>query len=247
MSFKKNQKQYNKDVMRTGYQANKYLRNALGLINNYTTNYADRTDFWANKLNNRQLDLLSDKYLAENASMLRGSAKFGSNSAANRQIENNAYTQQNYLANVANQNIMNANQLQNNELTQLMNASNVYGSSSERGALAAQNVDAANSAWANTLGQGLSSAGKVVSFIPGWGQAVGAGMQMAGGALSSMSSPTTDLKTRQYNDIQQGNFAQTMMQGTDNSQGLLGGVQNLSTKVNNIKNRNKVDTNFRIS
>ena len=194
MSFKKNQKKYNKDVMRTGYQANQYLRNALGLINNYTTNYADRNDFWANKLNNRQLNLLSDKYLAENANMLRGSAEFGSNSATNRQIENNAYTQQNYLANVANQNVMNANQLQQNELSALTGASSLYGGVSERGAQAAQNVDAANNAWAGALGQGLSSVGKVVSFIPGVGTAVGAGMQLAGGALTNMASPTTDLK-----------------------------------------------------
>ena len=194
MSFKKNQKKYNKDVMRTGYQANQYLRNALGLINNYTTNYADRNDFWANKLNNRQLNLLSDKYLAENANMLRGSAAFGSNSATNRQIENNAYTQQNYLANVANQNVMNANQLQQNELSALTGASSLYGGVSERGAQAAQNVDAANNAWAGALGQGLSSVGKVVSFIPGVGTAVGAGMQLAGGALTHMASPTTDLK-----------------------------------------------------
>jgi hypothetical protein len=236
MSFKKNQKKYNKDVMRTGYQANQYLRNALGLINNYTTNYADRNDFWTNKLDNRQLDLLSDKYLAENANMLRGSAAFGSNSATNRQIENNAYTQQNYLANVANQNVMNANQLQQNELSALSGASNLYGGVSERGAQAAQNVDAANNAWAGALGQGLSSVGKVVSFLPGVGTAVGAGMQLAGGALTNMASPTTNLQTQQYRDVQQGNFAQTMMRGTENSTGLIGGIQNLST---NIRNRNK--------
>lgn len=236
MSFKKNQKKYNKDVMRTGYQANQYLRNALGLINNYTTNYADRNDFWTNKLNNRQLDLLSDKYLAENANMLRGSAAFGSNSATNRQIENNAYTQQNYLANVANQNVMNANQLQQNELRALTGASNLYGGVSERGAQAAQNVDAANNAWAGALGQGLSSVGKAVSFLPGVGPAVGAGMQFAGGALTNITSPTTNLQTQQYRDVQQGNFAQTMMRGTDNSTGLIGGIQNLSTR---FKNRNK--------
>lgn len=236
MSFKKNQKKYNKDVMRTGYQANQYLRNALGLINNYTTNYADRNDFWTNKLNNRQLDLLSDKYLAENANMLRGSAAFGSNSATNRKIENNAYTQQNYLANVANQNVMDANQLQQNELDALTGASSLYGGVTERGAQAAQNVDAANSAWAGALGKGLSSVGKVVSFIPGVGTAVGAGMQLAGGALQNLASPTTDLRAQQYNDVQQGNFAQTMMRGTENSTGLIGGIQNLST---NVRNRNK--------
>ena len=48
MSFKKNQKAYNKEVMATGRAANRYLSNALGLINQYTTNYADRTDFWTN-------------------------------------------------------------------------------------------------------------------------------------------------------------------------------------------------------
>ena len=205
-------------------------------INNYTTNYADRNDFWTNKLNNRQLDLLSDKYLAENANMLRGSAAFGSNSATNRQIENNAYTQQNYLANVANQNVMNANQLQQNELGALTSASSLYGGVSERGAQAAQNVDAANSAWAGALGKGLSSVGKAVSFIPVVGTAVGAGMQFVGGALNNMASPTTNLQTQQYRDVQQGNFAQTMMRGTENSTGLIGGIQNLST---NIRNRNK--------
>ena len=61
-------------------------------------------------------------------------------------------------------------------------------------------------------------------------------MQFVGGALNNMASPTTNLQTQQYRDVQQGNFAQTMMRGTENSTGLIGGIQNLST---NIRNRNK--------
>ena len=87
MSTKKNQKRYNKAVMQTGLEANKYTRDALKLINQYTQDYAGRQEFWQSKLNERQLDLLSDEYLAKNAAMLRGSAAFGSNSALNQQIQ----------------------------------------------------------------------------------------------------------------------------------------------------------------
>ena len=55
MSFKSEQKRYNKEVMRAGDEATKYLRNSLGLINQYTTDYSGRTDFWTNKLKNIEL------------------------------------------------------------------------------------------------------------------------------------------------------------------------------------------------
>ena len=195
MSFKKNQKTYNKEVMATGREANRYLSKALGLINQYTTNYADRTDFWTNKLNNRQLDLLSDKYLKQNANMLRGQAQFGSNSAFNQQMNENAYSQQNYLANVANQNVMNANQLQNNELTSLMNASQTYETPIANGQTAAQNVDAANNAWMKPVSGVLKGAGAVASVLPGVGPIVGAGLNMAGSALGSMAGESQTYQT----------------------------------------------------
>lgn len=240
MSFKKNQKKYNKEVMATGRQANQYMKNALGLINQYTTNYADRTDFWTNKLNDRQLNLLSDKYLAQNANMLRGQAAFGSNSALNRQINENAYEQQNYLANVANQNVMNANQLQQNELNSLMNASTAYQNPISMGASAAQNVDAANSAWAGALGQGLQAAGTAVSFI---NPALGGAISTGGGLISNISTPSTDYDTNLYRNQQQNAAITQMMTGGGEGQGLAGAAKNLSTK---IKNRNKVDSNFTI-
>ena len=204
MSFKKNQKEYNKDVMRTGKQANQYLNNALGLINQYTTDYAGRNDFWTNKLNNRQLDLLSDKYLAENARMLRGSAAFGSTSDVNRRAEQNAYEQQNYLANVANQNVQIANQLQQNELGALMGAAQTYQSPISMGASAAQNVDAANWSWLNALGQGAQTAGSVLQAIPTpWTQAIGGALNTAGGAITSMTSSPTSLDASQARQQQQ--------------------------------------------
>lgn len=238
MSFKKNQKNYNKEVMQTGREANKYLSNSLGLINQYTTDYAGRNDFWLNKLNDRQLNLISDNYLAQNANMLRGQAAFGSNSETNRQLESNAYSQQNYLANVANQNVMNANQLQQNELSSLMNASNAYQTPINAGAQAAANVDAANNAWAGALGQTMSSAGKVVSMFPGWGTAIGGAMQLGGNALSSISSGASGLDTG-YQD-KQGNLAAQMYYGTGNAttgaQYGLGNIgQNLSNTLNEVK------------
>lgn len=248
MSFKKNQKAYNKQVMQTGKEANKYLRNALGLINQYTTNYADRTDYWTNKLNTRQLDLLSDKYLQENADMLRGQAAFGSNSKLNKQMNDNAYSQQNYLANVLNQNVMNANSLQENELRSLMNATTSYQNPIQMGASAAQNVDAANSAWANTIGQGLGAVGTAVSFInPALGGAISAG----GNLLSNMATPTTDLATNQYRNQQQQNYITQMMMGNaQGTAGLANAFNNLSTQagqaINNwsIGNKYKNQGNF---
>lgn len=185
MSLKKNQKAYNKQVMRTGEQANRYLNNALGLINTYTTDYAGRNEFWLNKLNNRQLDLLSNKYLAENANMLRGSAAFGSNSQLNRQINENAYSQQNYLANVQNQNVMNANQLQENELRSLMNAASTYNTPIAQGMSAAANVDAANNAWMAPVGGAMQVAGTLLAPFTG---GASLGLTALGAGLSNIGS-----------------------------------------------------------
>lgn len=236
MSTKKNQKSYNKDVMRTGREANQYMRNALGLINQYTTDYAGRNDFWLDRLNDRQLNLLSDKYLAENANMLRGSGAFGSNSGLNRQIENNAYSQQNYLANVANENVMRANQLQQNELSSLFNASSAYQNPINMGATAAANVDAANNAWMAPAGSLLKGAGAVASFFPGVGTAIGAGLGMAGSALSEMGGQTQDYQTKEGNM-----YNRVADYGAQLGQGLSGTFKTLSTQ-----NKNKVDSNFSI-
>lgn len=202
MSFKKEQKKYNKEVLKTGKAAVQYQRNALDLINKYTTGYADRTDFWTNKLNNRQLNLLSDQYLAKNANMLRGSAAFGSNSALNRQIENNAYDQQNYLANVANKNVELANSLQNNELQALGNAEKTYQGSVAMGANAAQNVDALNWDWLKSIGKGMQTVGQAgMSSGNPWAMAIGAAVNQTGGTIDAMVSDTTSLTQGQRNDV----------------------------------------------
>lgn len=237
MSFKKNQKRYNKEVMRTGREANQYLRNALGLINQYTTDYAGRNEFWLNKLNDRQLNLLSDKYLAENANMLRGSAAFGSNSKLNRQMNENAYSQQNYLANVANQNVMNANQLQNNELNALYGATSAYQNPINMGATAAQNVDAANNAWMQPVGGLLKGAGAALQFIPGVGQVAGAGLGLAGSALGSLAG-----ESQQYSTPGGGTTNYFTNYGTSLGNALNSINQNLS-----LKNDKRTDTNFRVS
>lgn len=192
MASKKNQKRYNKAMMESGLKSNEYINTNLGLIQKYVTDYAGRQDFWLNRLNNRQLDLLSDKYLAQNANMLRGQAAFGSNSETNRQIENNAYSQQNYLANVANQNVMNANQLQNAELNALSGATQLNYANRNYGQQAAANVDAANNAWLGAVGKGMQAVGGVASMFGPVGAAVGAGLQGVGGALSGMAAPTYD-------------------------------------------------------
>ena len=194
MSFNKNTKSYNKQVMKTGKQANQYYRNALNLINQYTTDYSGRLDYWQSKLNDRQLNLLSDKYLQQNAAMLRGKGAFGSNSALNQQINENAYDQQNYLANVANANVAAANQLQSNELSALGNAANTYNAATSLGGQAAQNVDAANNSWMAMLGSTAGTAGTILSAIPTpWTQAAGAALKVGGDALSSAAGQTVDL------------------------------------------------------
>lgn len=230
MATKKNQKNYNKQVMQSGLKSNEYINKNLGLIQDYVTDYSGRTDFWTNKLNNRQLDLLSDKYLAQNANMLRGQAAFGSNSETNRQINENAYSQQNYLANVANQNVMNANQLQNNELQALMNATELNYENRNQGANAAANVDAANNAWLGAVGKGLESVGGVVKMFPGWGTAIGSAMQGVGGTLSGLADTSSTSLT---NDQRQyiGN-AWTQVQQSPTFQT---GLNNLTGAINNWK------------
>lgn len=235
MSLKKNQKNYNKAIMQSGLKSNEYINTNLGLIQDYVTDYSGRNDFWTNKLNNRQLDLLSDKYLAQNANMLRNQAAFGSNSETNRQLENNAYSQQNYLANTLNNNVLAANQLQNNELSALMNATNINYSNRDAGAQAAANVDAANNAWLGALGKGLSSAGTVVSTVfPGVGTAVGSAMQGIGGTLSGIA----DTSSTGYNDAQQQYITNAWRQ-FGNSQAVRNGVNNLGSVVSNWNSNRK--------
>lgn len=191
MSFNKNTKNYNKAIMQSGLKSNEYINENLGLIQKYVTDYSGRTDFWTDKLNNRQLDLLSDKYLAQNARMLRGQSAFGSNSATAQQQEENAYTQQNYLANTLNSNIQAANNLQNAELSALGGATELNMKNRAEGATAASNVDAANNSWINAIGKGLDAAGSVVSMFGPWGAAIGGAMKGTGGALSSLATPNT--------------------------------------------------------
>lgn len=194
MSFNRNTKNYNKQVMKTGREANQYYRNALNLINQYTTDYSGRLDYWQSKLNDRQLNLLSDKYLQQNAAMLRGQGAFGSNSALNQQINENAYTQQSYLANVANDNVKAANQLQSNELKALGDASNTFNAATAMGAGAAQNVDAANNSWLNVLGSTAGTAGTILQAIPTpWTQAAGTALKVGGNAMQSAAGQTVDL------------------------------------------------------
>lgn len=228
MATQKNQKNYNKQVMQSGLKSNEYINTNLGLIQDYVTDYSGRTDYWTDKLNNRQLDLLSDKYLAQNANMLRGQAAFGSNSETNRQINGNAYSQQNYLANVLNQNVMNANQLQNNELQALMNATELNYANRNQGATAAANVDAANNAWLGAIGKGLESVGGIVKMFPGVGTAVGSAMQGVGGVLGGLADTSSTSLT---NDQRQyiGN-AWTQVQQSPTFQT---GLNNLTGVVNN--------------
>ena len=194
MSLKKNTKSYNKKVMQTGKEANQYYRNALNLINQYTTDYSGRLDYWQSKLNDRQLNLLSDKYLQQNAAMLRGQGAFGSNSDLSQQMNENAYTQQNYLANVANTNVAAANQLQSNELKALGDASNTYNAATAMGAGAAQNVDAANNSWLGAIGSTAGTAGTILSAIPTpWTETIGGALKVGGSALQSAAGQEVDL------------------------------------------------------
>lgn len=243
MASNKNQKRYNKAVMESGLRSNDYINENLGLIQQYVTDYAGRQDFWADRLNNRQLDLLSDKYLAQNANMLRGQAAFGSNSETNRQIENNAYSQQNYLANVANDNMRLANQLQQNELSALSGATELNYANRGYGSQAATNLDAANNAWLGSIGKGLQAVGGVASVLPGVGGAVGNVMQGVGGALSGMAAPTTDYTTDQRKNWQTQFSA---ARANDQLQNYLGANKNnsdnLSIYGNNLYNGSVTNT-----
>ncbi len=227
MGFNKNTKAYNKEIMQSGLESNKRINESLDLIQQYTTDYAGRNQFWTDRLNNRQLDLLSDKYLAQNAAMMRGQSRFGSNSSTALQQEQNAYEQQNYLANVANQNVELANLLQQSELEGLSGATQLNMQNRAQGATAAQNVDAANQSWFNTIGQGLSAAGQVVSMFPGVGTAVGAGMKAVGGVMQGLAQPTSqDIRTQQ--GMYMTDFQKAMKQG-----GYLGEKTNYSLQGNN--------------
>lgn len=235
MSFKKNQKAYNTQLMNVGKEAMGYLSNALGLIDKYTQDYAGRNEFWMNKLNDRQLNLLSDKYLAQNASMLRGSAAFGSNSETNRQIENNAYSQQNYLANVANQNVMNANTLQNNELDQLRGAAATYQYPIVYGQNAASNVDAANNYWMTAMGKSMNAVGDVMGSIPNpYTAAIGSALKGTGSALVSIGGENVNIDPNSlggsnYSSDQWQSASEKWQKGNDKYGSLWGAFKNLFT------------------
>ena len=225
MTFNKNTKSYNKQIMQSGLESNRRINESLDLIQQYTTDYAGRNKFWTDRLNNRQLDLLSDRYLAQNAAMMRGQSRFGSNSSTALEQEQNAYEQQNYLANVANKNIELANSLQQSELQGLSGATQLNFENRAQGATAAQNVDAANQAWFNTIGQGLSAAGQVVSMFPGVGTAVGAGMTAVGGVMQGLAQPTSQ-EIRNQQGMYMTNFQKAM-------QGRLGGKTDYSLNNSN--------------
>lgn len=233
MSRNKNTKRYNQAIMQSGLKSNEYINENLGLIQKYVTDYAGRTDFWTDKLNNRQLDLLADKYLAQNANMLRGQSAFGSNSATAQKQEENAYTQQNYLANVLNQNIQAANNLQNAELSALGGATELNMKNRAEGATAASNVDAANNSWINAIGKGLDAAGSVVSMFGPWGAAVGGAMKGTGGALSSLATPnTTQIGDNTYKGF---NMMQSGLTDLDNKYnwGIFNNKNQSSYSINN--------------
>lgn len=205
MAKNKNQKRYNKAVLDSAMMSNKYLNESLTNLNNYVNNYSDRLDHWAEKLNNRQLDLLSDEYLATNANMLRNMASFGTNSETNRKIEQNAYDQSNYLANVHNTNIQAANQLQNNELSWLYNNANINMQNRQYGQQAAQNLDKMSNSWLNILGGGLEAVGTIggtlLAPVTG-GASIGIGQAVSGigSTISSLANPAVT----QYNQMQYG-------------------------------------------
>ena len=190
MTRNKNQKKYNKAMMQSGLKSQQYINETLGLLNNYSTNYMQRLDDWTNKLNNKYLEQVADKYLAQNAAMLRGQGQFGSNSSQARQQEENAYSQQNALANIQNQQVAAANQLQMNELNALTNNYQQNVSNRSQGAQAAANLDRLSNSWMNVLGQGLSAVGSVAQAFPGVGKVVGGALKIGGNILSSQADPT---------------------------------------------------------
>ena len=199
MSLNKNEKSYNKQIMASGKKSIKYIDESLANLNRYSNDYAGRLDFWTNKINNRQLDLLSGNYLASNARMLRGQGQFGSNSALSRQIEENAYDQQNYLANVQNANLQAANALQNNELQALYNNVNINYTNRDAGLQAAQNIDRINNNWLNILSKTASTVGAVMTAT-GVGAPIGYGLMAAGSIGSSIASGASSPVGYKYNE-----------------------------------------------
>lgn len=199
MSLNKNEKSYNKEIMKSGRKSIKYIDESLANLNRYSNDYAGRLDFWTNKINNRQLDLLSENYLASNARMLRGQGQFGSNSALSRQIEENAYDQQNYLANVQNANLQAANALQNNELQALYNNVNINYTNRDAGLQAAQNIDRINNNWLNILSKTASTVGAVMTAT-GVGAPIGYGLMAAGSIGSSIASGASSPVGYKYNE-----------------------------------------------
>lgn len=232
MSKKKNQKRYNKAVLDSAMMSNKYLNESLTNLNNYVNNYSDRLDYWAEKLNNKQLDLVTDEYLATNANMLRNMASFGSNSETNRKIEQNAYSQNNYLADVMNKNLQAANQLQNNELSWLYNNANINMQNRQYGEQAAKNLDAISNQWLNILGGSLEAVGTIggtlLAPVTG-GASIGIGQAISGlgSSISSLASPAVT----QYNQMQYGTNISPTAFNRFYSAG-----KNLSTRNNNDNN-----------
>lgn len=197
MSLNRNEKNYNKQILNSGKKSIKYIDESLANLNRYSNDYAGRLDFWTNKINNRQLDLLSGNYLASNARMLRGQGQFGSNSALSRQIEENAYDQQNYLANVQNANLQAANALQNNELQALYNNVNINYTNRDAGLQAAQNLDRLNDSWLKILSPITSTAGAAL-IATGAGAPIGYGLMAAGSTGSSIAAGASSPVGYQY-------------------------------------------------
>ena len=202
-----NQKRYNRDIYNSGKKSIQYINETLANMNKYSNNYMDRLQEWQDKLNNEQLDLLSSSYLKQNAEMLRNQAAFGSNSTFDQTQMENAYQQQNYLANVNNANVAAANALQNNELAALGNNYQYQSSNREAGWQAAQNLDALATTWSDVLGSGLQAGGAVLSAIPTpYTQVAGAAMSAAGGMFSGMHNKNTGLFSGGLSDKTQMQF-----------------------------------------
>lgn len=245
MSKNKNQKNYNRQVMESGLKSNQYINESLANLNKYTNNYADRLDFWSEKLNNKQLELLQDKYLSDNAKMLRNLGQFGTSSSTNDLLEQNAYDQQNYLANVYNQNLAIANQLQNNELSALSNNVQLNYANRNTGAQAAVNLDKLNNSWLGVLGGALQGVGAVASVIPG-GQLIGAGLQGVGGVISNLYDPNISGELTVNGGSPLSEQTTTYLGQVGKNLGDLGFKLNLGIDKNN-KNNNNNNSQFSIN
>ena len=242
MSSNKNQKNYNRQVMESGLKSNQYINESLANLNKYTNNYAERLDFWAEKLNNKQLELLQDKYLSENAKMLRNLGQFGTSSSTNDLLEQNAYEQQNYLANVQNQNTAIANQLQNNELSALSHNVQLNQANRNTGAQAAVNLDNLNNSWLGVLGGAMQGVGAVTSLIPG-GQLIGAGLQGVGGAISNLYNPDISGLLTLKGGSPLSEQTTTYLNQVGNNLGNEGLKLNLGIKKNNKNNNSQFSIN----